>query len=202
AGAAARRQSGGRQLPRGEAAGVVSGPGGAANPVLARADEPGEDFTDVLEDRLGAYLRVRCDDSRPIGVQATHRAAAALGVGLVPGADVLVQEYSRFRRDVLHAQSLDRPVQPGNSPEGMVGGQGQMQHKAVSAEAVHPFGEALRRWRGLRRVSQLELALRAGTTQRHLSFVERGRSVPGRGMVVRLAESLRLPLRERNALLL
>jgi len=99
-------------------------------------------------------------------------------------------------------KSLDAPVQPGNSPEGMVGGQGHMQHKAVSAEAVHPFGEALRRWRGLRRVSQLELALRAGTTQRHLSFVERGRSVPGRGMVVRLAESLRLPLRERNALLL
>jgi transcriptional regulator with XRE-family HTH domain len=48
----------------------------------------------------------------------------------------------------------------------------------------------------------LELALLAGTTQRHLSFVERGRSIPGRGMVVRLAESLQLPLRERNVLLL
>ncbi len=64
------------------------------------------------------------------------------------------------------------------------------------------FGEELRRWRQQRRVSQLELATRAGTTQRHLSFVERGRSVPGRGMVVRLAESLGLPLRERNALLI
>jgi transcriptional regulator with XRE-family HTH domain len=72
----------------------------------------------------------------------------------------------------------------------------------VSTVAGRPFGEALRRWRSLRRVSQLELALLAGTTQRHLSFVERGRSVPGRGMVVRLAESLRLPLRERNVLLL
>lgn len=72
----------------------------------------------------------------------------------------------------------------------------------MSAVADHRFGPALRRWRSLRRVSQLELALRAGTTQRHLSFVERGRSVPGRGMVVRLAESLQLPLRERNALLL
>lgn len=72
----------------------------------------------------------------------------------------------------------------------------------VSTVADHPFGEALRRWRSLRRVSQLELALLAGTTQRHLSFVERGRSVPGRGMVVRLAESLQLPLRERNVLLL
>lgn len=73
---------------------------------------------------------------------------------------------------------------------------------AVRAEAIHPFGEALRRWRSLRRISQLELAMRAGTTQRHLSFVERGRSVPGRGMVVRLTESLQIPLRERNALLL
>jgi transcriptional regulator with XRE-family HTH domain len=72
----------------------------------------------------------------------------------------------------------------------------------MSAIVDHGFGEALRRWRGLRRMSQLELALLAGTTQRHLSFVERGRSMPGRGMVVRLAESLKLPLRERNALLL
>jgi transcriptional regulator with XRE-family HTH domain len=64
------------------------------------------------------------------------------------------------------------------------------------------FAEALRESRRRRRVSQLELAFRAGTTQRHVSFVENGRSVPGRGMVVRLAEALELPLRERNALLL
>jgi transcriptional regulator with XRE-family HTH domain len=64
------------------------------------------------------------------------------------------------------------------------------------------FGAELRCWRERRRVSQLELALRAGTTQRHLSFIESGRSVPGRGMVIRLAESLGLPLRERNLLLL
>ena len=51
-------------------------------------------------------------------------------------------------------------------------------------------------------MSQLELALRAGTTQRHVSFIEQGRSRPGRGMVVRLAESLELSLRERNELLL
>ncbi|MGC5009708.1 helix-turn-helix domain-containing protein [Streptosporangium sp. DT93] len=60
----------------------------------------------------------------------------------------------------------------------------------------------LREWRGRRGVSQLDLALRAGTTQRHVSFIERGRSIPGRAMVVRLAESLEIPLRERNALLL
>jgi transcriptional regulator with XRE-family HTH domain len=64
------------------------------------------------------------------------------------------------------------------------------------------FAQALREWRERRRVSQLELALRAGTTQRHVSFIERGRSLPGRDMVVRLAEALEVPLRERNALLL
>lgn len=64
------------------------------------------------------------------------------------------------------------------------------------------LGAELQRWRGLRRLSQLELAARAGTTQRHLSFVESGRSRPGRPMVLRLAESLGLKLRERNALLL
>ena len=61
---------------------------------------------------------------------------------------------------------------------------------------------ALRDRRTRRQLSQLDLALRAGTTQRHLSFIESGRSVPGRNMVVRLAESLDLPLRERNELLL
>jgi len=61
---------------------------------------------------------------------------------------------------------------------------------------------ALREWRTRRRVSQLDLALRAGTTQRHVSFIESGRSVPGRAMILRLAESLDVPLRDRNILLL
>jgi transcriptional regulator with XRE-family HTH domain len=64
------------------------------------------------------------------------------------------------------------------------------------------FPRELRRWRDARRWSQLELALRAETTQRHLSFLEQGRSRPGRALVLRLAESLELSLRERNALLL
>jgi transcriptional regulator with XRE-family HTH domain len=64
------------------------------------------------------------------------------------------------------------------------------------------FPAALRERRAARRLSQLELALRAGTTQRHLSFIESGRSAPGREMVIRLTESLGLPLRERNQLLL
>src|SRR5690242_8737000 len=64
------------------------------------------------------------------------------------------------------------------------------------------FAQALKERRASRRLSQLELALKAGTTQRHLSFIESGRSVPGRPMVIRLTESLGLPLRERNELLL
>ena len=63
------------------------------------------------------------------------------------------------------------------------------------------FAVALRSIRGRRQLSQLELAIRVETTQRHLSFLERGRSAPGRAMVVRLAEALELPLRERNDLL-
>jgi transcriptional regulator with XRE-family HTH domain len=63
------------------------------------------------------------------------------------------------------------------------------------------IADALRAWRRRRRLSQFELAMRAGTTQRHVSFVESGRSVPGRGLILRLAEALDVPLRERNALL-
>ncbi|WP_245931218.1 helix-turn-helix domain-containing protein [Actinokineospora auranticolor] len=65
-----------------------------------------------------------------------------------------------------------------------------------------PLPDDLRAWRQRRKVSQIELALRAGTTQRHVSFIESGRSTPGRAMIIRLAESLDVPLRERNALLL
>ncbi|HET8744897.1 MAG TPA: helix-turn-helix transcriptional regulator [Ramlibacter sp.] len=73
----------------------------------------------------------------------------------------------------------------------------------VAPPAVHarPFGEHLRHWRLRRRLSQLELAAEAGISTRHLSFVETGRSVPSREMVLRLAERLDVPLRERNALL-
>jgi transcriptional regulator with XRE-family HTH domain len=65
-----------------------------------------------------------------------------------------------------------------------------------------PVGTRLRAWRQRRRFSQLGLALEAGISQRHLSFVESGRATPSRGMVLHLAERLDVPLRERNALLL
>src|SRR5262245_34891898 len=64
------------------------------------------------------------------------------------------------------------------------------------------FGLLLKEWRGLRRKSQLDLALDAGISTRHLSFVESGRSTPSRDMVVTLAEALEVPLRERDGLLL
>lgn len=63
-------------------------------------------------------------------------------------------------------------------------------------------GALLRQWRDVRRRSQLALALEAGVSARHLSFVETGRARPSRDMVARLADTLDLPLRERNALLL
>jgi transcriptional regulator with XRE-family HTH domain len=63
------------------------------------------------------------------------------------------------------------------------------------------FGGLLRNWRQTRRVSQLELSSVSGVSSRHLSFIETGRAKPSRAMVLRLAEELGVPLRERNALL-
>lgn len=62
-------------------------------------------------------------------------------------------------------------------------------------------GELIRQWRHRRRLSQLDLALEAGISQRHLSFVEGGRSAPSREMVLRLADHLSVPLRQRNRIL-
>lgn len=69
-------------------------------------------------------------------------------------------------------------------------------------DARLPIGDRLRAWRQRRRLSQLDLALDAEVSQRHLSFVESGRAAPSREMVLRLAATLEVPLRERNALLL
>jgi transcriptional regulator with XRE-family HTH domain len=68
--------------------------------------------------------------------------------------------------------------------------------------AAATFGQLLRRWRRLRGASQLALSLEADVSARHLSWLESGKAQPSRAMVLRLAERLDLPLRERNALLL
>jgi transcriptional regulator with XRE-family HTH domain len=67
---------------------------------------------------------------------------------------------------------------------------------------TQPVGNLLRKWRERRRLSQLDLASDAEISTRHLSFLETGRSQPSRDMVLRLAERLEVPLRERNALLI
>ena len=63
-------------------------------------------------------------------------------------------------------------------------------------------GALLRRWRAVRHLTQLSLALDADISTRHLSCIETGRAQPSREMILRLAETLQVPLRERNALLL
>jgi transcriptional regulator with XRE-family HTH domain len=71
-----------------------------------------------------------------------------------------------------------------------------------TASGAGALGRLLKEWRGRRGYSQLDLALAARTTQRHLSFIESGRAVPSRDMVMRLAATMNLPLRQQNALLL
>src|SRR5204863_1129747 len=64
------------------------------------------------------------------------------------------------------------------------------------------FGRLLRHWRAQRRVSQLDLAVEAGVSSRHVSFIETGRAQPSREMVLMLARVLDVPLRDRNELLM
>ena len=68
--------------------------------------------------------------------------------------------------------------------------------------ATVPLGTLLKDWRRRRRLSPLDLALEAGVSARHLSFLETGRSKPSREMVLHLSDQLDVPLRDRNRLLL
>jgi transcriptional regulator with XRE-family HTH domain len=67
---------------------------------------------------------------------------------------------------------------------------------------ISPVGTYLREWRHRRRLSQLDFALQAEISQRHLSFIESGRATPSRDMLLKLAEHLGVPPRERNTWLL
>lgn len=69
------------------------------------------------------------------------------------------------------------------------------------AATAESFQQVCRQWRQYRKLSQLELALAADVSQRHVSWLETGRSKPSREMVVRLAAAMEIPLRERNVLL-
>src|SRR6188508_3193816 len=70
------------------------------------------------------------------------------------------------------------------------------------AHKTSRVGELIREWRTRRRLSQLDFATEAEISTRHLSFVETGRAHPSREMLLRLAELLEVPLRERNQMLI
>jgi transcriptional regulator with XRE-family HTH domain len=77
----------------------------------------------------------------------------------------------------------------------------QARTRSSAPAATRPVGDHLREWRQRRRMSQMDLAMEADISTRHLSFVETGRSAPSREMILNLAEQLDIPLRERNVLL-
>src|ERR1700744_4257194 len=72
----------------------------------------------------------------------------------------------------------------------------------MPGKTASELGILLRHWRGVRGKSQLDLSLDSGVSQKQISFVESGRSVPSRFTLTALAEALDIPLRDRNALLL
>ena len=76
-----------------------------------------------------------------------------------------------------------------------------LRYRSVMMSTVRPVGGLLREWRQRRRMSQLALACEADISTRHLSFLETGRSLPSRDMVLHLSDRLEIPLRERNLLL-
>lgn len=76
-----------------------------------------------------------------------------------------------------------------------------MNQPAIRASGSRAMGTLLREWRAARRLSQQNLALDSGISPRHLSCVETGKAQPSRDLVLRLADALAVPLRERNALL-
>jgi transcriptional regulator with XRE-family HTH domain len=102
---------------------------------------------------------------------------------------------------LIHSAIVSPALMSGNSLQGIAASTGTGLTVCMTVSLPDDFGMVLREWRNRRRLSQIDLAIEAGTTQRHLSFLEQGRSAPGRDIVSRLAESLRLTPRQRNALL-
>jgi transcriptional regulator with XRE-family HTH domain len=74
--------------------------------------------------------------------------------------------------------------------------------KTALAPAGNPLGNLLRHWRTVRGRNQLDLSIETGVSQRHISFIESGRSVPSRQTLLEIAQVLDVPLRERNTLLM
>jgi transcriptional regulator with XRE-family HTH domain len=80
-------------------------------------------------------------------------------------------------------------------------GRARYSPRVANTRSHNAFGGILRQWRERRRMSQLDLAVEAGVSSRHLSFIETGRAQPSREMLVLLAGVLDVPLRDRNDLL-
>jgi transcriptional regulator with XRE-family HTH domain len=83
----------------------------------------------------------------------------------------------------------------------VIGGPPPLNYRCSMIATSRPVGDLLREWRQRRRISQLDLALDAEVSPKHVSFIESGRAQPSREMILRLAEHLDVPLRERNTLL-
>jgi transcriptional regulator with XRE-family HTH domain len=75
-------------------------------------------------------------------------------------------------------------------------------HKSSRDSSHDELGRLLRYWRSIRHKSQIELSLDTGVSQRHLSFIESGRSAPSRQTLLNIAQALDVPFRDRNALLM
>ena len=90
---------------------------------------------------------------------------------------------------------------PGNVPAARARCTVPGMNRPAAATADSGFGRLLRQWRAQRGLSQLDLSVEAGVSSRHLSFVETGRAQPSREMVLLLARTLDVPLRDRNDLL-
>jgi transcriptional regulator with XRE-family HTH domain len=73
--------------------------------------------------------------------------------------------------------------------------------KLLNGQARSPFASMMIKWRKLKKLSQLDLSLESGVSQRHISFMESGRAKPSRSMVLALAQVLDIPLRDQNQLL-
>src|SRR6476620_11779893 len=100
----------------------------------------------------------------------------------------------------LLAPGLPAPVMQVDDLAGH-GGRPRLALSFGAMNTARPIGDHLREWRQRRRMSQLDLASEAEISTRHLSFLETGRALPSRDMVLHLAEQLEVPLRERNILL-
>ena len=138
---------------------------------------------------FGAWIRVRGR------VRAQPRALAAILLGS-RGADAAAARAGTAADASARWSDTDRRAR-GTPPHDLGG------VTALDAVRMRTIGRRdLRDWRRRRRLSQMDLALEAGISARHLSFVETGRSKPSPDMVLHLAEQLEVPLRDRNALLL